>query len=144
MIKKHLVSLLFFILFLPGCSTPEQLDAPEFYIVNAVYSESFELSGLAYPKATVKLYIDDNLISSVQADNWGEFIIEVSGLTEGNHVLTLSQTFKNISSEKSEVRSITIDLTPPSNEFHINEKIPTYTSDATLSFSGNAEPNSTL
>jgi len=92
--------------------------APQFAAVpEATNTATINISGSSEPQSKVKIYVNDELLTTTQANTKGEFFVEKVPLQKGENILTaLAVDEAGNQSEISEEVKVTYDNVPPELE----------------------------
>lgn len=102
-------------------SDPKVLLKPDFRIGGIEISSKLSISGTAFPKSKLIIYIDGKYFGSANFNTDGNFseILDTSNLTDGKHEIKVKQIYKDTESEFSEKITFQVDNSPPRGSFHI-------------------------
>lgn len=109
-------------------SSPASLPAPDVKKVSEKTGATLIVEGKAYPEADLNFYLDNNYFDAAKANSEGNFskVLDLNNQEEGEHTLTINQSFKEVRSQNSQEYKFELDLTPPVagiqvNSFSIND-----------------------
>jgi hypothetical protein len=103
-------------------------------------------SGTSTPASTIRVYIDGNYVNSTISDGSGNWIFTTPALAGGAHTMHVIPVRLGIANAQvpSPSRSFTVDATAPAAPSFTSPVGDLITNTATPTFTGSAEPNSTI
>lgn len=100
------------------------------------------LSGTAYPKSKVLVYVNGQYEEDILTDNTGHFEKNIIFKSEGIKKISTKQVYKNIASDFSDEAQIEVDITAPDmSKLRVNE-LPSFSKQGSILVRGSGESNS--
>lgn len=135
---------LFFVYFSLNGKNIKSLEVPLLKPLNEKSNGTLILNGVAYPKAKILIYINDQYVDDITVDENGSFTKTVNFDSEGIKKIKTKQTYKNISSNFSKEYSVTVDTTPPNRKLFKLYNLPEMTKANNILIKGVGSPNDYL
>lgn len=120
------------------------LEIPILKPLNEKSNGTLTLTGSAYPKAKILVFINDQYIDDTVVDESGSFSKIVTFNNEGVKKIKTKQTFNGISSDFSREYSVTVDISPPNGKLFKLSKLPEITKAKSILIKGVGSPNDYL